>query len=74
MSFVRTDSGAVSLGVLDLSSLLAFLSFRVRVDGDLDALDLLTLKGESLRPAVDRPLRVRMPSSVVERGVCDLTA
>lgn len=68
MSFVRMDKGAVSLGVLDLSSLLAFF-FLDRGIGDFDTLDLLTLKGESVR-LVDRPLLVRTPSlAVFERGV-----
>lgn len=67
-SLVRTDSGAVSLGVLDLSSLL-FFSFRGRVAGDLETLDLLVLNGESVR-LVERPLLVRTPSlAVVDRGV-----
>ena len=69
MSLVRTESGAVSLGVFTLSPLPAFLSFRERADGDFEILDLPVLKGESVRPRVDRPLLVRMPSSVFERGV-----
>ena len=69
ISLVRTERGAVSFGVLDLSTFPAFLSFRVRADGDLETLDLLVLKGESVRPRVDRPLLVRTPSSVFERGV-----
>lgn len=69
MSLVKTDRGAVSFGVLDLSSLL-FLSFLVRRAGDLDTLDLLVLNGESVLPLVDRPLLVRTPSlAVFERGV-----
>jgi hypothetical protein len=43
---------------LDLSTFPAFLSFRVRADGDFETLDLLVLKGESVRPRVDRPLLV----------------
>ena len=69
ISLVRTDKGAVSFGVLDLSNLLAFLSFLGRADGDLETLDFPVLKGESVRPLVDRPLRVRTPSSGFERGV-----
>lgn len=69
ISLVNTDKGAVSFGVFDLSSLLAFFSFRGRVEGDLEFLDLPVLKGESVRPLVDRPLRVRTPSSVFDRGV-----
>ena len=68
MSFVKTERGAVSLGVLDLSSLLGFFSFLDRAAGDLETLDLSVPKGESVR-RVDRPLRVRTPSSVLERGV-----
>lgn len=70
MSFVNTERGAVSLGALALSTLLDFaLSFLGFADGDLEFLDLVVLKGESVRPRVDRPLRVRTPSSVLERGV-----
>lgn len=69
ISFVNTESGAVNLGVLDLSSLLDFLSFLDLVAGDLEIRDLLVPKGESVR-LVERPLRVRMPSlAVAERGV-----
>lgn len=68
MSLVKTESGAVSLGVLDLSSLL-FFSLLVRGAGDLETLDLPVLSGESVR-RVERPLLVRMPSlAVLERGV-----
>lgn len=68
MSLVRTDRGAVSLGVLDLSSLL-FFSFLARTAGDLVTLDLLELNGESVRLA-ERPLLVRTPSlPVLDRGV-----
>lgn len=68
MSLVRTERGAVSFGVFDLSSL-DFLSFLVRVAGDLET-RLLVLKGESVRPRVERPERVRIPSlAVLERGV-----
>jgi hypothetical protein len=68
-SFVRTESGAVSLGVLDLSSLPGFLSFLDLAAGDFETLDLLVLNGESVR-LVDRPLRVRTPSlTTPERGV-----
>ena len=68
MSFVRTERGAVSLGVLDLS-ILDFLSFLIRAAGDFETLDLLVLKGESVR-RVERPLLVRIPSlAVLERGV-----
>lgn len=63
MSLVSTDSGAVSRGVLDLSSLL-FLSFFFGA-GDLEVLDLLVLNGESVCVRADRPLLVRMPSLVV---------
>lgn len=69
MSFVKMERGAVSLGVLDLSSLLTFLSFFERAAGDLDGRDLLVLNGESVRPLVERPDLVRTPSSVLERGV-----
>lgn len=62
------DSGAVSFGILDLSSLL-FFSF-LRGAGDLDTRDLLVLNGESVLVLVDRPLRVRTPSlAVLDRGV-----
>ena len=60
MSLVSTERGAVSWGVLDLSSLL-FLPFLALPMGDLETLDLDVLKGESVRLAV-RPLLVRMPS------------
>jgi hypothetical protein len=60
MSFVNTESGAVSWGVFDLSSLL-FLVFLDLLMGDIDILDLLVLKGESVLRVV-RPLLVRMPS------------
>ncbi len=65
-SFVKTDRGAVSFGVLDLSSLLDLgLDFAA---GDLE---MRELKGESVRPRVERPERVRTPSlaAVLERGV-----
>lgn len=69
MSLVSTERGAVSLGVLARSTL-DFLSFLERAAGDLETLDLVVLKGESVRPRVERPLRVRMPSlAVLERGV-----
>lgn len=69
MSLVRIESGAVSLGVFDLSSLLGFLSFLDLGAGDFETRDLLVLKGESVRLA-ERPLRVRTPSlAVPERGV-----
>ena len=68
MSLVSTESGAVSLGVLDLS-ILDFFSFLVLDAGDLDTRALLELKGESVR-LVERPLRVRTPSlAVLERDV-----
>jgi hypothetical protein len=60
MSFVNAESGAVSCGVFDLSSLL-FLAFLDLLMGDIDILDLLVLKGESVLLVV-RPLLVRMPS------------
>jgi hypothetical protein len=60
MSFVNTESGAVSWGVFDLSSLL-LLVFLDLLMGDIDILDLLVLKGESVLRVV-RPLLVRMPS------------
>jgi hypothetical protein len=67
MSLVRIESGAVSLGVFDLSSLL-FLFFFLGA-GDPETLDLLVLKGESVR-LLERPLLVRTPSlAVLERGV-----
>jgi hypothetical protein len=71
MSFVSTERGAVSFGVFDLSSLLDFLSFLDLAAGDLETReDLFVLKGESVRPLFDRPLRVRTPSlAVFERGV-----
>ncbi|KAI7498716.1 hypothetical protein KC357_g266 [Hortaea werneckii] len=50
MSLVRTERGAVSFGVFDLSSL-DFLSFLVRVAGDFET-RLLVLKGESCWIAV----------------------
>lgn len=69
MSLVRTDSGAVSFGVLDLSTLDNFVSFFFQTAGDLDTLEVVLVKGESLR-FVERPLLVRTPSvSVVDRGV-----
>ena len=69
MSLVKIDRGAVSFGVLDLSSLLDFLSFFDRAAGDFDTRDLLVLKGESVLLA-ERPLRVRTPSlAVLLRGV-----
>ena len=64
MSLVKTERGAVSLGVLDLSSLLGFFSFLVLAAGDFETRDLLVLKGESVR-RVERPLRVRIPSLAV---------
>lgn len=70
MSLVSTESGAVSLGVLAFSRTLDFFSFLDLATGDFDTLDLLVLNGESVRPLVERPLRVRTPSvSVVDRGV-----
>ena len=68
-SLVKTESGAVSLGVLLRSSLL-FFSLLGLGAGDLDIRDLVVLKGESVRPRVERPLLVRTPSlAVFERGV-----
>lgn len=69
MSLVRTERGAVSLGVLAFAITLDFFSFFDRDAGDLDTLDLVVLNGESVSLA-DRPLRVRTPSvSVVDLGV-----
>jgi len=65
MSLVNTERGAVSWGVFDLSSLL-FLAFLALPMGDIDILDLLVLKGESVLLVV-RPLLVRMLS--LELGV-----
>lgn len=68
MSLVKTDRGAVSFGSLDLSTLLFFSRLRGGA-GDLETLDLLVLKGESVG-RVERPLRVRMPSlAVFDLGV-----
>ena len=70
-SLVRTESGAVSFGVLAFSRTFDFFSFLLDLAaGDLETLDLVVLKGESVRPLVERPLLVRMPSvSVGDRGV-----
>ena len=68
ISLVKTERGAVSFGVFDLSSLF-FFSFLDRGAGER-VLDLPVLNGESVRPLVERPLLVRMPSlAVLERGV-----
>lgn len=65
-SLVRTDRGAVSLGVLESS--LDFLDFLLRAEGDLET--RCVSKGLSVRPRVERPERVRIPSlAVVLRGV-----
>lgn len=70
MSFVSTERGAVSFGVLAFSRTLDFLSLLDLGAGDLEIADLLVLNGESVRPLVERPLLVRTPSvSVLERGV-----
>jgi hypothetical protein len=60
MSLVNTESGAVSCGVFDLSSLLFFFGLVLPM-GDIDILDLLVLNGESVLVVV-RPLLVRTPS------------
>ena len=68
ISLVKTDRGAVSLGILDLSTLLFFSRLDLGA-GDLETLDLLVLKGESVR-RVERPLLVRTPSlAVLDLGV-----
>lgn len=66
-SLVKTDSGASRGGPSALLDLF-FLSF-LRGPGDLVALDLPLLNGESVLVLAERPLRVRTPSLVVDRGV-----
>ena len=69
MSFVNTESGAVSFGVLAFSSTFDFRALAERAAGDFETRDLVVLSGESVI-LVDRPLRVRTPSvSAFERGV-----
>ena len=59
MSLVSSESGAVSFGVFDLSSLL-LLSLLGFGAGDLEGPEFPILKGESVGRIV-RPLRVRTP-------------